>query len=91
VTVSLLYELSRRLLSVPALVRRDSCEEAELRVRRHENAARRRQLTSPIGYQLADRLWLTESRGFSSSGGSVEGNEGMALTVGFCVSERSQP
>jgi hypothetical protein len=42
VIVSLLYEVSRRLLSAPAvLLRRDSTKDAELLVR-HENAVLRR-------------------------------------------------
>jgi putative transposase len=37
--VSLLYKLSRRLLSVPAvLLRRDTSKDAELLALRHENA-----------------------------------------------------
>lgn len=43
--VSLLYQLTRRLLPVPAvLLRRDSTKDAELFVLRHENAVRRRQI-----------------------------------------------
>jgi hypothetical protein len=49
VIVSLLYKLSRRLLSVPAVVlRRDSSKDAELLVLRHQNAVLRRQITGPI-------------------------------------------
>jgi putative transposase len=41
VIVSLLYKLSRTLLSVPAAVlRRDSSKDAELLVLRHENVYR---------------------------------------------------
>jgi putative transposase len=48
VIVSLLYKLSRRLLSVPAvLLRRDTSKDAELLVLRHENAVLRRQLKGP--------------------------------------------
>jgi hypothetical protein len=55
--VSLLYKLSRRLVSVPALVlRRDSSKDAELLVLRHENAVLRRQITGPIRYEPADRI-----------------------------------
>jgi putative transposase len=57
--VSLLYKLSRRLVSVPALVlRRDSSKDAELLVLRHENAVLRRQITGPIRYEPADRIWF---------------------------------
>jgi transposase len=57
--VSLLYRVSRKLLSVPALVlRRDSSKDAELLVLRHENAVLRRQITGPIRYEPADRLWF---------------------------------
>jgi putative transposase len=44
VTVSLLYKVTRRLLSVPAvLLRRGSAKDAELLVLRHKNAVLRRQ------------------------------------------------
>ncbi|MGW7005557.1 integrase core domain-containing protein [Streptomyces sp. NPDC054933] len=57
--VSLLYKVTRRLLSVPAvLLRRDTAKEAELLVLRHENAVLRRQLQGPIRYEPADRLWF---------------------------------
>jgi putative transposase len=59
VIVSLLYKVSRRLLSVPAvLLRRDTSQQAELLVLRHENAVLRRQLKSPVRYEPADRLWF---------------------------------
>jgi len=48
VIVSLLYKVTRRLLSVPAmLLRRDSAKDAELLVLRHENAVLRRQVSGP--------------------------------------------
>ena len=57
--VSLLYKLSRRLLSVPAvLLRRDSAKDAELLVPRHENAVLRRHVAGPVRYQTADRFWF---------------------------------
>ena len=58
--MSLLYRVSRRLLSVPAFIlRRDISKDAELLVLRHEHAVLRRQFTRPMRYKLADRLWLT--------------------------------
>ena len=57
--MSLLYKLSRRLLSVPAvLLRRDTSKDAELLVLRHENAVLRRQLKGRVRYEPADCFWL---------------------------------
>jgi hypothetical protein len=60
VIVSVLYRLTRRLLSVPAvLLRRNTSNDAELLVLRHENAVLRRQITGQIRYEPADRFWFT--------------------------------
>lgn len=57
--VSLLYRLTRRLLSVPAVLPRcDTAKDAELLVLRHENAALHRQITGHVHYEPADRLWF---------------------------------
>jgi hypothetical protein len=60
VIVSLLYQLTRRLLCVPTvLLRRDVTKDAELLVLRHENAVLRRQITGQVRYEPADRFWFT--------------------------------
>lgn len=57
--VSLLYAVSRKLLSVPSvLLRRSSSRDAELLVLRHENAVLRRHIVRRVHYQAADRLWF---------------------------------
>jgi transposase InsO family protein len=62
--VSLLYRVSRRLLSVPAvLLRRDSAKDAELLVLRHENAVLRRQVAGRVRYEPADRFWFAALSG----------------------------
>jgi putative transposase len=59
VIVSLVYQVTRRLLSVPAvLLRKQGGKDAELLVLRHENAVLRRQLAGPVRYEPADRLWF---------------------------------
>ena len=57
--VSLLYKVTRKLLSVPSvLLRSDTAKNAELLVLRHENAVLRRQLAGPVRYEPADRFWF---------------------------------
>jgi putative transposase len=58
--VSLLYRVTRHLLSIPeVLLRRETSRDAELLVLRHENTILRRQLGQRVRYQPADRLWLS--------------------------------
>ena len=62
--VSLLYKVSRRLLSASAvLLRRDSTKDAELLMLRHENAVLRRHVPGPIRYEPADRFWVAALSG----------------------------
>ncbi|WP_189220823.1 MULTISPECIES: integrase core domain-containing protein [Streptomyces] len=62
--VSLLYRVVRRLLSVlSVLLRRDTANDAELLVLRHENAVLRRQIAGPVRYEPADRFWLAALSG----------------------------
>ncbi|MFI0771944.1 integrase core domain-containing protein [Streptomyces sp. NPDC021218] len=62
--VSLLYKVTRKLLTVPSvLLRRGTAKDAELLVLRHENAVLRRQLTGPVRYERADRFWFAALSG----------------------------
>nr|WP_306750088.1 integrase [Saccharothrix yanglingensis] len=62
--MSLLYKVTRKLLSVPAvLLRSEAAKDAELLVLRHENAVLRRQLTGPVRYEPADRFWFAALSG----------------------------
>ncbi|MEU8727413.1 MULTISPECIES: integrase core domain-containing protein [Streptomyces] len=62
--VSLLYKVTRKLLTVPSvLLRRGTAKEAELLVLRHENAVLRRQLAGPVRYEPADRFWFAALSG----------------------------
>ncbi|MGX7829060.1 integrase core domain-containing protein [Actinokineospora sp. 24-640] len=62
--VSLLYKVTRKLLSIPSvLLRSEAVKDAELLVLRHENAILRRQLTGPVRYEPADRFWFAALSG----------------------------
>lgn len=62
--VSLLYKVTRKLLSVPSVVlRSETAKDAEPLVLRHENAILRRQLTGPVRYEPADRFWFATLSG----------------------------
>jgi hypothetical protein len=64
VIVSLLYEVPRKLVSVPSvLLRSEASKDAELLVLRHENAVLRRQLADPVRYEPADRFWFAALSG----------------------------
>lgn len=56
--VSEVYRVARKLLAVPALLRRrDAAMDAEPLVLWHENTVPRGQLKGPVRYQPADRRW----------------------------------
>ncbi|MFE9751123.1 integrase core domain-containing protein [Saccharothrix saharensis] len=62
--VSLLYKVTRKLLSVPSmLLRSEMVKDVELLVLRHENAVLRRQLAGPVRYEPADRFWFAALAG----------------------------
>ncbi|MFK4272749.1 integrase [Streptomyces milbemycinicus] len=64
VIVSLLYKVTRKLLTVPSvLLRRGTAKEAELLVLRQENALLRRQLAGPVRYEPTDRFWFAALSG----------------------------
>jgi putative transposase len=64
VIVSLLYKVSRRLLSAPALLlRRDSTKGAELLLWRNEIAVLRRHVPGPVRCEPADRFWFAALSG----------------------------
>jgi hypothetical protein len=55
--VSLLYEVTPKLLSVPGvLLRGDAAKDTELLMLRHENAVLRRQLAGPVRYRIQGEL-----------------------------------
>ncbi|MFD3477748.1 hypothetical protein [Streptomyces sp. NPDC058695] len=58
-SVPRVYQVARKLLADPAvLLGRDMAEDAELLVLRHEDEVLGRQLTKPVRYEPADRLWF---------------------------------
>ncbi|WP_306750825.1 helix-turn-helix domain-containing protein [Saccharothrix yanglingensis] len=62
--VSLLFKVTRQLLSVPSMVlHSEAAKDAELLVLRHENAVLRRQLMGPGRYEPADRFWFAALSG----------------------------
>ncbi|MFI0771580.1 integrase core domain-containing protein [Streptomyces sp. NPDC021218] len=64
VIVPLLYQVTRKLLTVPSvLLRRGAAKDAELLVLRHENAVLCRQLARPMRYEPADRFWFAALSG----------------------------
>jgi hypothetical protein len=58
--VSPVYQIARKLLTVPAvLLRRDTAKDTELLVLPHDNAVLRSHLTRAVRYEPADRVWST--------------------------------
>ncbi|MFT9474738.1 integrase core domain-containing protein [Streptomyces sp. Mo3] len=63
-TVSLVYKIARKLLSIPrVLLRSQATKDAELLVLRHENAVLRRQIHGRVRYEPFDRFWLAALSG----------------------------
>lgn len=57
--VTLLYKVTWKVLSAASvLLRREAVKDAELLVLRHEDTVLRRQLTSLVRYEPADRFWF---------------------------------
>ncbi|WP_167746544.1 helix-turn-helix domain-containing protein [Streptomyces melanosporofaciens] len=62
--VSLLYKVTRKLLTVPSvLLRPETVKDAELLVLRHENVVLRRRFAGPVRYEPADRFWFAALSG----------------------------
>ncbi|MGW4080525.1 integrase core domain-containing protein [Streptomyces asiaticus] len=63
-TVSLVYKVVRKLLSIPrVLLRREATKDAELLVLRHENAVLRRQISGRVRHEPFDQFWLAALSG----------------------------
>ncbi|WP_342778250.1 hypothetical protein [Streptomyces botrytidirepellens] len=68
-TVSLVYKVVRKLLSIPrVLLRREATKDVELLVLRHENEVLRRQISGRVRYEPFDRFWLAALSGLIPEG-----------------------